>query len=169
MSDTTASARVLIGWLWTNYLTDGALLPAIVHGAVIFLILAAILAWSAGTPSAWKKLLPSLPLAGVALAGVFYPIAYTIGYLPALLVTWIATAASSFALASSLEAAEANFVRVAFNEDQRLSSLGSITSLAASIASMATAGAAATEMELARTDLAAAAVALQNHQGYSQA
>lgn len=77
-------------WLWTHYLEDGAIVPGIVHGAVILLAMAAVLAWASGSARAWRILLPSLPILGVVLAASFYPIAMTTGYLPALLITWIA-------------------------------------------------------------------------------
>ena len=76
-------------WLWTHYIPDGAVVPGVVHGAVIFLILGGVLAWGAGTWRAAARLLPTLPLAGVALAAVFYPLARLTGYVGALLVTWV--------------------------------------------------------------------------------
>ncbi len=72
-------------WIWANYLTDGAVLPGVIHGALIFLIMALIL--GRGAP-AGRFLLWSLPLAGILLAAVFYPLAYAVGYLGALLITW---------------------------------------------------------------------------------
>ena len=39
-------------WLWTHYLEDGAILPGVVHGAVIFLALAA---GGASRPAAGPK------------------------------------------------------------------------------------------------------------------
>ena len=77
-------------WLWTHYLEDGAWLPGVVHGVVIFAALAAVLASHAGTRRAFKVLMPSLPLAGLAIAAAFYPIAKLVGYLPALLIAWVA-------------------------------------------------------------------------------
>lgn len=77
-------------WLWTHYIPDGAVVPGVIHGAVIFFMLAAVLSWASGSKRAWKILLPSLPIAGIIVAAAFYPIAMTIGYLPALLITWIA-------------------------------------------------------------------------------
>lgn len=76
-------------WIWAHYLRDGDPIAGVVHGAVIFLVLAAILAWNAGTRRAAVRLLPSLPAAGVLLAAVFYPLARVIGYLGALIVTWV--------------------------------------------------------------------------------
>lgn len=75
-------------WLWTHYLEDGAWLPGVLHGVVIFAALAAVLALHAGTSRAFKILLPSLPMAGSVIAAVFYPIAKVVGYLAALLITW---------------------------------------------------------------------------------
>lgn len=77
-------------WLWTHFIPDGAVIPGVIHGAVIFLMLAAVLSWACGTGRAWRVLLPSLPVAGIVVAAAFYPIAMTVGYLPALLITWIA-------------------------------------------------------------------------------
>ena len=83
-------------WVWARYLTDGAVLPGVVHGALIFLLLAGVLAWSAHTRRAAARLLPSLPAAGVALAAAFYPLARLLGYLGALLAAgllmWLTTA-----------------------------------------------------------------------------
>ena len=91
----TASAAALgavstLGdWIWARYLRDGSIVAGVVHGAVIFLVLAAVLAWAAGSRRAALRLLPSLPVVGVLLAAVFYPLAWTIGYLGALIVTWV--------------------------------------------------------------------------------
>lgn len=75
-------------WLWTNYIPDGAVIPGVAHGLAIFVLLAGVLAWAAGGPGVWRRLLGALPLAGLLLAALFYPIAYLTGYLPALLITW---------------------------------------------------------------------------------
>ncbi len=77
-------------WIWANYLRDGDPIAGIVHGAVIFQVLTAVLAWAAGSRRALRRLLPSLPAVGVLLAAAFYPLAYVIGYLAALIVTWVA-------------------------------------------------------------------------------
>lgn len=77
-------------WLWTHYLTDGAIAPGVIHGVIVFLIFAVVLARHAGTRRAWKLLLPSLPLAGLLIAAAFYPIAYATGYLAGLMITWVA-------------------------------------------------------------------------------
>lgn len=77
-------------WLWTHFLTDGAILPGVLHGVAIFAVLAAVLAAHAGTSRAFKVLMPSLPVAGLVIAAAFYPIAMLTGYLPALLITWVA-------------------------------------------------------------------------------
>lgn len=77
-------------WLWTNYIPDGAVLPGVLHGAAIFLILAAVLAWSAGTRRAARRLLPALPATGIVIAAAFYPLAGLVGYIAALIITWMA-------------------------------------------------------------------------------
>ena len=77
-------------WIWAHFLRDGAVLPGVLHGVVIFAALAFVLAASAGTRRAWRVLLPSLPLAGLVIAAAFYPIAMAVGYLNGLLVTWVA-------------------------------------------------------------------------------
>ena len=77
-------------WLWTHHIPDGAVIPGVLHGAVIFLILAAVLACDAGTRRAAGRLLPSLPAAGIAIAAAFYPLAGLTGYLGALIVCWMA-------------------------------------------------------------------------------
>lgn len=85
-------------WLWTHYIPDGAVIPGVVHGAVVFLVLAGILAWSAGTRRAARRLVPTLPLAGMLIAAVFYPLAGVFGYVAALLVTWMIMWLSTAAL-----------------------------------------------------------------------
>ncbi|MDA8018862.1 MAG: hypothetical protein MPN21_15585 [Thermoanaerobaculia bacterium] len=76
-------------WIWARFLTDGAVLPGLVHGVVFFAVLALVLAAPCSDPKrALKFLLLTLPAAGLGLAAVFYPLAYAIGYLPSLLVTW---------------------------------------------------------------------------------
>lgn len=76
-------------WIWARFLADGAVLPGLVHGVVFFAVLAGVLAWPCpGRTRALKFLLATLPAAGLGLAAVFYPLAYALGYLPALLVTW---------------------------------------------------------------------------------
>lgn len=87
---TLAAVSTLGDWVWARYLRDGDPIAGVVHGAVIFLVLAAVLAWSAGTGRAALKLLAALPVAGVALAAAFYPLARVMGYLGALVVTWVA-------------------------------------------------------------------------------
>ena len=76
-------------WLWTHYIPDGAIVPGVVHGVVLFLALAAVLAWASEKATAWRFLLLSLPPLGLLLAASFYPIAMALGYLPGLLITWI--------------------------------------------------------------------------------
>lgn len=80
----------LADWVWSRFIPDGAVLPGVAHGVVIFLLLAAVLSWCAGTRRAWRRLTLSLPGVGLLIAAAFYPIALVVGYLPALLVTWIA-------------------------------------------------------------------------------
>ncbi len=77
-------------WLWSAHLTDGALLPALGHGVVFFVLLAVVLAAPLGSARVTRTLLFGLPPLGFALAAVFYPLAALTGYLPALLVTWVA-------------------------------------------------------------------------------
>lgn len=76
-------------WIWFRFLEDGAMLPALVHGLVFFLIIALVLA-PAGPHrrTAAARLLVTLPLVGVGLAAIFYPLAAVAGYLGALLITW---------------------------------------------------------------------------------
>ncbi len=76
-------------WVWARFIPDGAVLPGVVHGVLIFIVLAAVLARAAGTSRAARRLLPTLPLAGLVIAGVFYPLAGALGYIAALLVTWV--------------------------------------------------------------------------------
>ena len=76
-------------WIWARFLTDGAIVPGLVHGVVFFAVLAVVLALPCPEPKrALKFLLATLPAAGLGLAAVFYPLAYALGYLPSLLVTW---------------------------------------------------------------------------------
>lgn len=80
-------------WLWTHYIPDGAVVPGVLHGVVIFLALAAVLAL--GTEpgrrrTAARDLLLTLPVLGALIAAAFYPIAMATGYLVGLLVTWVA-------------------------------------------------------------------------------
>ncbi len=77
-------------WLWTHFIPDGAVIPGVIHGVVVFAALACVLATWAGTRRAWRILLPLLPLVGLLIAAAFYPIAMTVGYLNGLLVTWVA-------------------------------------------------------------------------------
>ncbi len=77
-------------WVWARYIPDGAIVPAIVHGSIVFLALAGVLAGCAGTRRAARVLLPVLPAAGMLLAAVFYSLARLLGYLAALVLSWIA-------------------------------------------------------------------------------
>ena len=77
-------------WIWFHYLTDGALLPAVVHGVLFFVALAMLLAWAAGERRAWRRLVPTLPWVGFGLAAIFYPLASVTGYVSALVVCWVA-------------------------------------------------------------------------------
>lgn len=76
-------------WIWARFLRDGDPIAGVVHGAVFFLVLAAVLGSSAGSRRAAIRLLWSLPVAGVLLAAAFYPLAMVAGYLGALIVTWV--------------------------------------------------------------------------------
>lgn len=76
-------------WIWARYIPDGAVVPGIVHGVLFFVLLALVLGGSAGSGRATRRLLVTLPLAGLVLAAAFYPLAYAIGYLGALLATWV--------------------------------------------------------------------------------
>ena len=77
-------------WVWANHLRDGAVLPGVMHGVVVFVALAVALGWGADRQGATRYLLLRLPPAGLVIAALFYPVAYLIGYLPALLVSWTA-------------------------------------------------------------------------------
>lgn len=77
-------------WVWTRFLPDGAVLPGVVHGVLVFLLVAGILGWAAGSARALGRLVLTLPPAGLALAAAFYPLASALGYLGALLATWVA-------------------------------------------------------------------------------
>lgn len=76
-------------WIWANYIPAGSVVSGVLHGALIFLVLGTVLAGSIGTPLAAKRLIPALPVAGLLLAGSFYPLAWVVGYLTALLMTWM--------------------------------------------------------------------------------
>lgn len=76
-------------WLWAAHLTDGALLPAVVHGVTIFALLAVLLSLQADGGRSLGRHLLALPLVGLALAALFYPLAGLVGYLPALLLSWL--------------------------------------------------------------------------------
>lgn len=76
-------------WIWARYISDGSVVSGVIHGALIFLVLGTLLAGSIGTPLAAKRLIPTLPVAGLLLAGSFYPLAWVVGYVTALLMTWM--------------------------------------------------------------------------------
>ncbi len=82
-------ASAIGDWIWANYLTDGAIAPAIGHGVIFFALLGGVLAWAAAVPKTRRSRLALLPLVGLVLAGVFYPVAALAGYLGALLITWL--------------------------------------------------------------------------------
>ena len=75
-------------WIWTNYLQDGALVPALLHGLLIFVLLSLVLGWSSGSRRATRRLLATLPIGGLTIAAIFYPMASFVGYLSALLISW---------------------------------------------------------------------------------
>jgi len=72
-----------------RFIPDGAIVPGVVHGVVIFAILAAVLGASSPVSGTTRRLMWTLPLAGLLLAAAFYPIAMLTGYLGGLLVTWV--------------------------------------------------------------------------------
>lgn len=82
-------ASTLGDWIWARFIPDGAIVPGIVHGVVIFALLAGVLGWAVRAPGASRRLLITLPGVGLLLAAAFYPLARAIGYLGALLVTWL--------------------------------------------------------------------------------
>lgn len=77
-------------WLWAAHLTDGALLPAVVHGTAIFALLGTVLSLEADSGRSLGRHLLALPVLGLVVAGGFYPVAALVGYLPALLASWLA-------------------------------------------------------------------------------
>jgi len=77
-------------WIWAMFIPDGAVLPGIVHGVLIFLIFALVLGVAAQSRMVRRRLLWSLPIAGLVIAAAFFPLAYVLGYLGALLATWVA-------------------------------------------------------------------------------
>lgn len=83
------AASTLGDWIWARWLTDGAVLPGVVHGLLFFVLLAGVIALADGSASTLRRLLVALPPLGLLLAAAFYPIALVLGYLPALLVTWV--------------------------------------------------------------------------------
>lgn len=77
-------------WIWARFIPDGAIVPAIIHGIVFFLLMALVLGRTAETRGATRRLVATLPGVGLALAAIFYPLAWVLGYLGALLATWVA-------------------------------------------------------------------------------
>ncbi len=77
-------------WIWARWIPDGAVLPGVIHGVLFFGALAFALGWAARSRWATTRLLWTLPATGLLLAAGFYPLAYAVGYLTALLLTWIA-------------------------------------------------------------------------------
>lgn len=82
-------------WVWWRFIPDGAVVPGVVHGLIVFLVIAAVLSWSIqrgddGTTGAarGRSLLWQLPIVGALLAASFYPLYFVLGYLGALLATW---------------------------------------------------------------------------------
>lgn len=84
-----AAFSTLGDWIWAAYIADGAVIPGVVHGVLFFLLLALVLGLPVRSAGALGRLLVALPVAGLVLAAVFYPLAHAIGYLGALLVTWV--------------------------------------------------------------------------------
>lgn len=84
------AASTVGDWIWSRYLTDGAVLPGLIHGLIVFVLLALALGLAASAPDVTKRLLATLPLAGLLIAAAFYPLAMALGYVPALLLTWAA-------------------------------------------------------------------------------
>ena len=77
-------------WVWSRYLTDGDVLPGVFHGIVVFMAIAGVLTFAAGSRCQKSWLLVGLPVLGALIAGAFYPIARLVGYLAGLLVAWAA-------------------------------------------------------------------------------
>ncbi len=87
---TLGGLSTLGDWIWKRFLTDGALVPALIHGLLFFVALAIVLGWVSRSAGVARRLLTTLPLAGLGLAAAFYPLAGLVGYLPALLLSWFA-------------------------------------------------------------------------------
>lgn len=77
-------------WIWARFIPDGAVVPGIVHGVLIFALLALALGAFSGRRRALPRLMAALPALGLLIAAAFYPLAYLVGYLGALLATWVA-------------------------------------------------------------------------------
>jgi hypothetical protein len=76
-------------WVWARFIPDGAVVPGVVHGVLVFVILAYVLGRATPGGEGTKRLLVTLPLAGLLIAALFYPLAYGIGYVPALITAWV--------------------------------------------------------------------------------
>ncbi|MEL7060070.1 MAG: hypothetical protein AAGN46_08600 [Acidobacteriota bacterium] len=79
-------------WIWWRFIPDGAVVPGILHGLIVFFVIACVLAWAArrsGHARGGQRLLWQLPVAGALLAASFYPLFFVLGYLGALLATWV--------------------------------------------------------------------------------
>lgn len=76
-------------WVWARFIPDGAVVPGIAHGFVVFLVMAVVLGRAAGSARAIRRLIVSLPLSGLVIAALFYPVGYVVGYLPGLLFSWV--------------------------------------------------------------------------------
>jgi hypothetical protein len=77
-------------WIWARFIPDGAVIPGVVHGVLFFVALALVLGRAGSEPGATRRLLATLPMAGLLIAASFYPVAWAVGYLPALIVAWVA-------------------------------------------------------------------------------
>lgn len=89
----------LADWIWAHFGLDGSITAGVLHGLLIFVVLAVALGARAGSVSAMRRLLAALPAAGALLAASFYPIFLGLrkatgnpgmSYLVSLLITWVA-------------------------------------------------------------------------------
>ena len=76
-------------WIWARWIPDGAVVPGVVHGILLFCLFAVAIGTVRGG-RATGRLLATLPAAGLLIAAGFYPAARLLGYLGALLAAWAA-------------------------------------------------------------------------------
>ncbi|MEM9595665.1 MAG: hypothetical protein AAGD06_15440 [Acidobacteriota bacterium] len=76
-------------WVWAEFIPQDKGIHGVVHGAVIFAAIGAVLGWAAGSTDALRRAVLGQIALGVVVSASFYPLYHLVG-IASLFLTWMA-------------------------------------------------------------------------------